>query len=543
MRLDRVYIDGFKNLKGFEIDFDEEQLTAVIIGQNGSGKSNLIEAIATVFHDVDLNRKTRFTYEVDYWLNGRKIRLSNRQGRASIFTVDKTSDWSDATTLSRKEFETGKDNYFPALVFGYYSGTSRRLEAIFDDHQKRYYDKIKREDELDACTLAERERRMFYCRTIHGSFALLALQAKTELQHVDVADFLQDKLGITGFHSALAVLKQPSWFDPSKEGRGRRSFSTLEKQAEALWGALGPAGKFVRSLKENSFLPIAFQADEIDDYRKNARKESQYACFIRDGHALINLAEPYDDRELFTALEAVDISDLIRRFEVWVSRGDDKSGDVGFSDLSEGERQLLMVLGLIRICRGRDALFLLDEPDTHLNPIWQHTYLDLISEWAGLASDAQNLHIVLTSHNPLTIAALEKRQVRILSRDDEGKTTSAEPYVDPRGMGFTATLTEIFGLPTTLDTGTQELVDQRNVLARIDKRTEAQDANLLQITDKLNRLGFMLEDREPLYQDFLRAWSDVKYANRPPMTPEQADLRARAMRNLITELTSDKSKH
>jgi recombinational DNA repair ATPase RecF len=56
MRLDHVYIDGFKNLKGVDIDFDEERLTTVVIGQNGAGKSNLIEAITDVFRFVDMNR-------------------------------------------------------------------------------------------------------------------------------------------------------------------------------------------------------------------------------------------------------------------------------------------------------------------------------------------------------------------------------------------------------------------------------------------------------------------------------------------------------
>jgi predicted ATP-binding protein involved in virulence len=32
MRLDHVYIDGFKNLRGVDIDFDEERLTTVLIG-------------------------------------------------------------------------------------------------------------------------------------------------------------------------------------------------------------------------------------------------------------------------------------------------------------------------------------------------------------------------------------------------------------------------------------------------------------------------------------------------------------------------------
>ena len=61
---------------------------------------------------------------------------------------------------------------------------------------------------------------------------------------------------------------------------------------------------------------------------------------------------------MFAALEAVDIPDLFRDMHVWVSRVNDASGDVSFADLSEWERQLLMVLGLIRVARGKRTLFL-----------------------------------------------------------------------------------------------------------------------------------------------------------------------------------------
>ncbi|WP_316184658.1 AAA family ATPase [Bradyrhizobium sp. SZCCHNRI1003] len=243
-----------------------------------------------------------------------------------------------------------------------------------------------------------------------------------------------------------------------------------------------------------------------------------------------------DDQELFAALEAVDISDLFRDLHLWVCRTNDESGDVSFADLSDGERQLLMVLGLIRVSRGKRALFLLDEPDTHLNPVWQHSYLDLIRDWTGQAADAGNCHIVMTSHNPLTIAALDRREVRVMFADELGKVSVTAPYTDPKGMGFTATLTEIFGLPSSLDPDTQRQVDERNTLARLDQRSEAQEKNLIEINDRLARLGFMFEDREPLYQDFLRAWQDVKYADRPPMSPEQLERRHKAMKALVKEL-------
>jgi hypothetical protein len=142
----------------------------------------------------------------------------------------------------------------------------------------------------------------------------------------------------------------------------------------------------------------------------------------------------------------------------------------------------------------------------------------------------------MSSHNPLTIAALDRREVRVMFTDAKGKVSVTPPYTDPKGMGFTATLTEIFGLPSSLDPETQRQVDERNSLARLEQRSEAQEKHLIEINDKLGRLGFMFEDREPLYQDFLRAWQDVKYADRPPMSPVQIERRHNAMKVLINDL-------
>src|SRR4051812_5802400 len=185
----------------------------------------------------------------------------------------------------------------------------------------------------------------------------------------------------------------------------------------------------------------------------------------------------------------MDISDLVRDLHLWIKRTNDDSGDVSFSDLSDGERQLLMALGLIRISRGKRALFLLDEPDTHLNPHWQHTYLDLIREWTEVTANEKTCHIIMTSHNPLTIAALEREEVRVMSVDDSGKMSIAPPYTHPRGLGFTATLTEIFGLKSSLAPATQRQVDERNELARLTSRDDRQARRLIELNEELDRLG------------------------------------------------------
>lgn len=515
MRLDRVYIDGFKNLNQLTADFDESRLTTVVIGQNGAGKSNLIEAIISVFRWVDLRRnEPRFHYRVDYRIDGARVTLSNLSGEPAIAV--------DGKEVSRAEFERRKAEWFPDLVFGYYSGGSRRLESLFDAHQRRYYDDIKLEESPALVAKAQAERRLFYCRPIHGVLALLAFFAFPEPK---VSAELSSKLGITGFHSMLGLFREP-WFAKSKK-----------TSAEDLWGAGGPAGRTARSFKEVAFHPFALVGNAVDDYRDKKQSEPQYAAFLPSLEHLKRVAENFkNEREMFYALEAMDISDLIRTVDLWVTRSNDDSGDVGFSDLSDGERQLLMALGLIRVSRGKRALFLLDEPDTHLNPHWQHSYLDLIEEWTGIAADAANCHIILTSHNPLTISALGREEVRVMTVEEDGRVVVSAPYADPRGMGFTATLTEIFGMPTSLDVETQRLVDERNRLAHLTQKSDADERKLIEISDKLARLGFLFEDREPLYQDFLRAWHDVRYADRPPLTPADIDARQRAMKALIQQL-------
>lgn len=529
MRLDKVSIDGFKNLRGLELDFDERQLTTVLIGQNGAGKSNLIEAITQIFRWVDLRRnEPRFRYRVTYRiqpqgpaiLNPPSVCLSNFPGESAIRV--------NGQEVKRSEFEKRKAEWFPDLVFGYYSGGSRRLEALFDSHQLRYYNAIKLEGNEAKVAEAQEARRLFYCRPIHGVLALMALFAFPDPK---VTAELAGRLGITGFHSLLALLREP-WF-----AKGRKT------SAEDLWGAGGPAGCAARRFKELAFHPFALEGNAVDDYRDKKQLEPQFAAFLPSLDGLQQLAQQFkNEREMFYALEAMDISDLVREIQVWVTRSNDASGDVGFADLSDGERQLLMVLGLIRVSRGKRALFLLDEPDTHLNPHWQHSYLKLIEDWTGIAADKDRCHIVLTSHNPLTISALSRDEVRVISTEEKSNAIVAEPpFIDPRGLGIGGVLTDIFGMPTTLDQPTQDLIAARNRLARLDAPTAEQLEALDAVNEKLRALGFMYEERDELYRKFLRRLDAAEFTPTDPRSPAELQRRELMMSHVIEELLRGKA--
>ncbi|UTW32806.1 AAA family ATPase [Idiomarina loihiensis] len=59
MKLDYLEIrDGFKNIQNLKLDFDDSQLLTVLIGRNGSGKSNVIEALVRIFRALDLGGRS-----------------------------------------------------------------------------------------------------------------------------------------------------------------------------------------------------------------------------------------------------------------------------------------------------------------------------------------------------------------------------------------------------------------------------------------------------------------------------------------------------
>ena len=69
MKIDYLKINSrFKNLDHIEVNFDENHLMTVVVGWNGAGKSNVLEALVAIFRDLDLGESPRFAYEIKYIL-------------------------------------------------------------------------------------------------------------------------------------------------------------------------------------------------------------------------------------------------------------------------------------------------------------------------------------------------------------------------------------------------------------------------------------------------------------------------------------------
>ena len=208
---------------------------------------------------------------------------------------------------------------------------------------------------------------------------------------------------------------------------------------------------------------------------------------------------------------------MIKEIRVRV-RLKNNSNNVVFQELSEGEQQLLTVLGLLKFTAGEESLFLLDEPDTHLNPKWSVDYIKYLKMFISndQSDEDQTSHIVLTTHNPIAIAELEKQQIQILHRKDDQKIYSDQPDQDPKGMGYAGIITsDMFGLGSSLDEKTNELLIEYQKLVikpRADKTPEDKQRQK-ELREYLENLDFNFDFKDRIKQEFMRARFDLMHGN------------------------------
>ncbi|NCU10257.1 MULTISPECIES: AAA family ATPase [Pantoea] len=545
MKVDKLHIRSrFKNLENVTVDFDQDHLMTVIVGRNGSGKSNVLEALVSIFRNLDLGEAPPFSYELVYrlgephsvdqpsdrWLEviidadptrgtlAKQYEVCVRDLLSGEKPADIFAEKPQGITIPFSKVKRDKEGsapYLPKYVFAYYSGPSDRLERYFRKHRTDFYRSLLK-NELD---LKGDIRPLFYAKPHHSQFVLLAFFLSE--QDSKEKAFLREHLGIDGLDSIHFVMRQPGW---------------AKEKGELFWGARGVVRRFLDELIKYTLSPVKITRQEDTSLTGSNIRNEFFHLFLPDQYALRDFARDLSADELFKMLESTLLSEIISEVSIRVKVSSSEE-PLTFRELSEGEQQLLTVLGLLKFTGGKDSLFLLDEPDTHLNPSWAVKYLKFLREFVP---NHETSHLLMVTHHPLAIAELKKQQVQVMWRDDDYKVHSQEPYIDPRGAGFMATLTEIFGLNTTLDLETQSLLDQRNELAHIENRSEDENNQLDLINDHLNRLGFSFENRDPLYSDFLLAWQDLRYSDKPLLTPDKAAQRRLAMKKVIEAILTKK---
>lgn len=576
MHLSRLKIREFRNLRDFEITFTPSATDAdgverdfrshAVIGQNGSGKSNLLEAIITIFRDLDLDVTSTFDYEMDYETRDRegakhRIELKAQKGKKPRVVIDGRSS-------SSKEISEKPNSYLPAHIFAYYSGKNERIEELFQPHLHRFNQRMrlaaeeqipahllenftgteadeaainrrKRSLELRQKRLGEDQlRRLFYCRGGHTQIVLLACLLSDDTVFTKILEDLQ----IVELDSALFVLKQPHNL------RSDVPEPNIRNGDNRFWFAAGTVvSEFLDKLWKVAVAPINDTASKLIDFRGRHEKQEQLYLFVPDKKALKKLGDLVGPPEtFFRYAEGAFIGDLIEEVRINVKHKD-VEGNVSYVQLSEGELQLLTVLGLMRITRDENCLFLLDEPDTHLNPIWKLRFFERIQSVLAPRSDdliGGDSQIIITTHDPLMIGSLLKEQVRIFKKKAGFVSAKEveEPDENPQGMGFAGLLkSELFGLRSTVDTETRRRLDHRNYLYALgDKRTSAQNTELTRLSAELSELGFASDFKDPYLEMFVKQMALRTEFHKDVLTPEEQAAQDKAASAIIDKILAER---
>src|SRR6202021_1268100 len=323
MKLDYLLVENFKNLQDFTVDFDDnpEELFTILLGQNGLGKSNLLEALVVIFRDLFRGNQTEFGYELRYTLKRGEIKVFVRnhpkgessQGRVGFTVTQKDGTKGEFRRDDLKDL-TGR-SWLPRHVFAYYSGPSDRLEEHFRPQQKQFYRDLLKGKESPF-------RPMFYARPVHSNFVLLAFFTKEDPV---VRDFLRETLRIEGLESVLFVLRKPAW-------------KGLPEGDPRFWKAAGTVQRFLSRLWDMSLSPMRVQGTIPDGFDRPKKTEFLY-MHLRDVECLRALAEQAETpADFFKQLESTYMSSLIHetRIRVKVRECD---GPLTSGKLSGGKQQ------------------------------------------------------------------------------------------------------------------------------------------------------------------------------------------------------------
>ena len=274
--------------------------------------------------------------------------------------------------------------------------------------------------------------------------------------------------------------------------------------------------------------------------------------YIQDQDSLVRLVDNLASkqailrsRELFTILESAFVSDLIADIRVNL-RKRNVDGTITFTELSEGEQQLLLVLGLLRFTKEEESLFLLDEPDTHLNPAWSLRFLELIDEAVGHHDLSQ---LLIASHDPVAISLLHKNEVRHLEADDRtGAISSYEPLEDPIDLGVSGVLlSELFGFQSAFaPERAQQFAERDQLREKAGDLTKEESERLATLERILSEVDFTFVHPDRLFVLFMRemiSQQSADIASKPALTREEALEQRRLTAEIVRSIRSSETEN
>lgn len=322
MRIKSLYIEKYKNIIKQTFDFSNNSGYIALIGENGSGKTNLLEAISLIFNGLFNKKKIPFKYEFQYEHDGhmylRKPSMAMKDG------------------IKVKDSEM----FYPTSVIACYSGEDLRLwHNAYEDYYMHYFNKAIRENYYVP--------ELIYINKYCWEIALISLLCAFDKK--DVNDFLSSCLNIKNIDDVTVSF----YFDTKKE--------EMFKKHDALnW--------FRRLFHEGGKDINAKTLATMDIFSSSSSTQKQEKCKTIFQYLYL-LSQPKRND--------------VNRVDKLITKIVLKIGDIVFEDLSEGEKKMILVECINKVLGDKNTLVLLDEPDAHTHIARKADILKTIKSFEG----------------------------------------------------------------------------------------------------------------------------------------------------------------
>lgn len=415
-RLRRIQISGHPVLKEVDITLCDDAnktdaiYTTGIIGPNGTGKSHLMSAIATVFSEIRKvldSRKTnrRFSFTVDYDYLGDSYSVSNIK------------------RVGERYFELGL--HHEEILYAAKNGEDIRLDDILLP-ERVIASTMTVTDKFVAKTDSfyrykgirnERSASMTGTRTIIRKTVeslMDCMSSKSAFQ--EELRILLKNLGLEEhLHVSYGMRYKDLFLRPGITANGIRDI--FDNWKERFPGRQNPPwgfNNYERSLK-----------DDNDALEGAARFLSEKASG-RNGEASIAsydlMQNAWEFQRDASALRTLTQLDLVSFPSINVVK---RGSAFGLADSSSGETHLLcQFIGIMADIRS-GSLILIDEPENSSHPDWQMNYVRWLRE---IFKDYRDCHFIIATHSPLILANMKASESTIvrLRRDEETNRISDE---------------------------------------------------------------------------------------------------------------------
>ncbi len=397
VKLKKLYVKQYKNLHEFCLDFESGNGLTILIGNNGSGKSNILEAISAIFANAYTGKPLhQFVYSLTYEINGKIVKLSRPYERCQYYI--KNPDQADCYFEVISVKDLAARGYLPSNVIALYSGEDKRWwHEYYEPFHQKYIRKLSANDAYTP------KLPMYYINKQYWNIALLTLIFS---RAPDDKDFLKEKIGIEAVDHILLFYRQlvtqgctkpllKAFLDTVNRLSGHET--TPEGNVVFLYGMTA------QNIGDTYGIQTLKHYASISDFYTFAD-----AKFLADPP---DEGFPYVEKEVFDFLVQACMSQndkIIKGIEIICN---------GYSSrhLSEGEKKLILIRAALSFIADENSLILFDEPDANVHESRKQDLYQLFSEFAEVWRQ-----MIVVTHSP-TIAQLARSEELVMLEAVDGK--------------------------------------------------------------------------------------------------------------------------